>query len=235
MGLDLEVGILADLKDADEEGYGHYVDEFASLNNVLRSEGLDEHVEPDELDEMFSCGMLGYAGIHYLRRIAVHLALGRPTPAPGNEETICDNALSNEYFDSFNAGKDMKYQHLIVHSDAEGFYVPIDFERVIATPTLSGGWVGSTQRLRAECAELAGVLRMPLDMHYEADELWRAADAQLHPRSQSPLRLWPWKRAETEYSGDLVWKRYGVETHACLRLLAACEASLRTKAAIVFC
>jgi len=237
MGLALEVGILADLKDADEEGYASYAEEFENLSNVLRSEGLGEHVEPDELDEIFSCGMLSYTGIHYLRRIAVHLALGKATPAPGNRETYQNLALHEEYFERFNAGNDMKYQHLTVHSDAEGFYVPIDFNRVIATPTLrlSGGWVGSTQRLQAECTQLAGLLRMPLDLHYQSRELSRAADAQLHPHSQSSRRLWPWSTPETRRSGDLTWKQYGVETYACLRLLAACEASLRTKAAIVFC
>ena len=56
MGLALEVGILADLKDADEEGYASYVDEFENLSNArfLRSKGLREHVEPDEADEIFS-------------------------------------------------------------------------------------------------------------------------------------------------------------------------------------
>jgi len=29
--------------------------------------------------------MLSYTGIHFLRRIAVHLALGKSTPAPGNQ------------------------------------------------------------------------------------------------------------------------------------------------------
>ena len=199
MGLALEVGILADLKDADEEGYASYVDAFEKLRIVLRSEGLEEHVEPDEVDDIFSCDMLSYTGIHYLRRIAVHLALGKPNPAPGNRETYHNVALNEEYYESFNAGKDMKYQHLLVHSDANGFYVPIDFKRVITTPTLrlSGGWVGSTQRLQAECAELAGLLRMPLDMDYELRELLSAANTQLHPRSQSSRRLWPWRRPET--------------------------------------
>src|SRR5262245_14801624 len=105
MGLSLEVGILADLKENDEEGYASFVDEFQSLNNVLRSEGLAEHVEPDELDEVFSCDMLGYSGIHYLRRIAVHLALGKPTPAPGDQETFRNIAYSDKYFNGFNAGK----------------------------------------------------------------------------------------------------------------------------------
>ena len=170
MGLALEVGILADLKDANEEGYASYVDAFEKLRIVLRSEGLEEHVEPDEVDDIFSCDMLSYTGIHYLRRIAVHLALGKPNPAPGNRETYHNVALNEEYYEGFNVGKDMKYQHLVVHSDANGFYVPIDFKRVITTPTLrlSGGWVGSTQRLQAECAELAGLLKMPLDMDYES-------------------------------------------------------------------
>jgi hypothetical protein len=237
MGLALEVGILADLKDADEEGYASYVDAFEKLRIVLRSEGLEEHVEPDEVDDIFSCDLLSYTGIHYLRRIAVHLALGKPIPVPGNRETYHNVALNEEYYESFNAGKDMKYQHLLVHSDANGFYVPIDFKRVITTPTLrlSGGWVGSTQRLQAECAELAGLLRMPLDTDYESRELLSAANTQLHPRSQSSRRLWPWRRPETQRSDDLTWKQYGVETYACLRLLAACEVSLRTRAAIVFC
>jgi len=237
MGLGLEVGILADLKDADEEGYAAYVDAFEKLTIVLRSAGLEEHVEPDDMDDIFFCDMLSTSGIHYLRRIAAHLALGRPTPAPGNRETYRNAALNQEYYDSFDAGKDMKYQHLMVHSDAEGFYVPIDFKRVITTPSLrlSGGWVGSTQRVQAECAELAGQHSMPLDMDYESRELSRAVDAQLHPPSRPPRRLWPWKRGNTEHSGDLTWKRYAVETYICLRLLAACEVSLRTKAAIVFC
>jgi|RhiMethySRZTD1v2_1073278.scaffolds.fasta_scaffold857180_2 hypothetical protein len=235
MGLGLEVGILADLKDVDEEGYTSYVEDFARLNIALRAEGLGEHVEPDDLDEVFSCDMMGYSRIHCLRRIAMHLALGHPVPAPGNRETDFNGVPTAEYFDAFGAEKDMKYQHLIVHSDADGFYVPIDFERVICTPSLQGSWVGSTQRLRAECAELASMLGIPSGMDYDSDELSRAVSAQLDPGRRSAPRLWPWKRAEIEPSNDLMWKRYAVEADACLRLLTACEASLLVKAAIVFC
>src|SRR4030095_15105926 len=158
-----------------------------------------------ELDEIFSCDMLSYTGIHYLRRIAVHLALGKSTPAPGNRETYQNVALNEAHLERFNAGKDTKYQHLLVHSDAEGFYVPIDFNRVIATPTLSlsGGWLGSNQRLQAECRELASMLSMPWDMHYDSRELLSAANTQLHPRSQSSRRLWRWRRPETQRSDDL--------------------------------
>jgi hypothetical protein len=236
MGLALDVGILADLKDADEEGYASYVDAFEKLRIALRSEGLEEPVEPDEVDDIFSCDMLSTSGIHYLRRIAVHLALGKLTPAPGNRETYRNVALNEEYYESFNAGKDMKYQHLLVHSDANGFYVPIDFKRVITTPTLrlSGGWLGSTQRLQAECAELAGLLSMPLDMDYESRELLSAANTQLHPRSRSSRRLW----LETTRGSAL--RRFDVEAirrrDLCMPAPArSVRVSLRTRAAIVFC
>jgi len=74
--------------------------------------------------------------------------------------------------------------------------------------------LGSTQRLRAECRELAGILGVPAGMDAEADELMNAIDTQ----GQGPEK----------------WQQYAVETFTCLQLIAACDASLRTKAAIVF-
>jgi hypothetical protein len=82
MGLNLEVGILADLKEADDDGFAYFKEQFKILNQVLSGAGLGTHVEPEELDEVFSCDMYGYSGLHYLRRIGAHLALGRPTPPP---------------------------------------------------------------------------------------------------------------------------------------------------------
>jgi hypothetical protein len=235
MGMGLSVGCLADLKDMDEEAYAVFSDAFRDLDAILRSHGLDGHVEPDELEERFSCDMLGYSGIHYLRRIAANRALGRPTPSPGSPEIFRDTPPEfEEYADRFRSGENLPYQHLIIHSDAEGFYIPIDFERVIATPTLdlSGGWVGSTTRLQTECLELASLLDMPVTMDFEARELLTAAHDQLHPERLWPGRLWrgwPWSRKVVR-----PWMKYAVETHSCLRLLAGCEASLQTRAALVF-
>jgi hypothetical protein len=118
MGLSVEVGILADLKDADEAGDAAYAESFEQLNEVLRAKGLGRHVEPDELDENFSCDLLGYSGIHYLRRIGVHCALRASIPDPGSPEALSDTALTLEYLVRFNAGENPKYQHLIMHSDA---------------------------------------------------------------------------------------------------------------------
>ena len=216
MGLGLEVGVLADLRGTDEEGFSSYHEQFEILNEVLRAEGLAEHAEPQELEDGFSCAMFGYSGLHYLRRVAAHLALGKPIPPPGDGDAYKDPILNQDYWDRFRTGERLEYQHLIVHSDAEGSYVPVDFERalVVTSFPLAGGMLGSTQRLQAECADLAGVLGMPVEMDHESDELWRAPD--------------------TQGRGQLRWQQYGVETFTCLRLLAACDASLRTKAAIVF-
>ena len=79
------MGFSADLKDAGEEVTPSDVDAFEKLRIVLRSEGLEEHVEPDEVDEILSCDMLSYTGIHYSGVSPWNLlALGKPRPPLGN-------------------------------------------------------------------------------------------------------------------------------------------------------
>lgn len=216
MGLDLEVGILADLKEADEEGFAYYKEQFGVLNQVLSGARLAAHVEPEELDDVFSCGMYGYSGLHYLRRVGAHLALGRPIPPPGDKDAADDPILARDYWDRFCAGERLKYQHLIIHSDTEGFYVPVDFERalVVTDSPLVGGMLGSTQQLQTECRDLASLLDVPAGMGGESDEVVEAIGTQGRGRKK--------------------WQQYAVETFTCLQLLAACDASLRTRAAIVF-
>jgi len=212
------VGVLAELKgtDAEPSVSTYYGEQFEIINKILRAEGLAEHVEPLEPEETFSCQMYGYSGLHYLRRVAAHLALGRRVPPPGDGDAAKDPILYQEYWRRYEAGERLTYEHLIVHSDAEGFYVPVDFERPrdLSSLKLAGDIVGSVQRLQAECTDLAGALDMPTAMNHEAEELWEAI--------------------ETQGLGELRWQQYGVETFSCLRLLAACGVSLRTGAAIVF-
>ena len=218
MGLALEVGVLADLKGTDDEASvsALHGEQFEIINKFLRADGLREHIEPHEPNETFSCGMLGYSGLHHLRRVAAHLALGKPIPPPGNKDADKDPLLYGEYWQRFQTGERLKYQHLNVHSDAEGYYVPVDFERPrdLTEFQLAGGWVGSTQRLHAECSDLAHDLDMPIETDHESDEIW--------------------KLLETQGQGQLRWQQYGIETFTCLRLLAASEVSLRARAAIVF-
>ena len=218
MGLALEVGVLADLKGTDDEESVSTLhnEQFEIINKALRADGLGEHIEPQEPSETFSCGMFGYSGLHYPRRIAAHLALGKPIPPPGDQHADKDPLLYGEYWQRFEAGERLKFQHLIVHNDAEGYYVPVDFERPrdLTEFQLTGGWGGSTQRLHAECNDLARALNMPVEMDHESDEIWDLL--------------------KTQGQGQLRWQQYGIETFTCLRLLAASEVSLRAGAAIVF-
>src|SRR5262249_15383958 len=144
LGLDLTVGVLADPNEA--ENYALYKAQFEIINKVLRTEGLSEHVEPEELADIFTCDM-SYTAVHCLRRVAAYLALGKPIPPPGGGDAPEDPILGLDYWDQLRKDQRLKYQHLIVHSDAEGFYVPVDFERPFDTSSESSDcWMlGSTQ------------------------------------------------------------------------------------------
>jgi hypothetical protein len=85
----------------------------------------------------------GYSGLHYLRRIAAHLALRGALPAPGDDGASDDPVLA-EYFTRateeprglrrfFGRPKRprLRFDPLILRSDAEGFYLPIDFTDVL--------------------------------------------------------------------------------------------------------
>jgi hypothetical protein len=204
MGLGLEVGILAGLLEMDKEGYAHYKEQFQVVRQVLSNSAQANHVEPEEVEGIFTCDMAGYSPLHCLRCVGAHLALGRSFPPPGNLDAYKDPVLT-EYHQRFRNGDKLRFQHLILHSDAEGFYVPVDFELVIDAQSmhLAGGWLGSTQRLQAECQQIEALLNA----------------------SYPPVRKSWWSREPAQY---------GPERFAIHQLLQACEASLRMKAAIVF-
>jgi hypothetical protein len=225
VGLSISVGLGAEVREeGDDETLAYLEDQFEVINDLLESFGLPPHREPYELeaDQTLSLALFGYSGLHYLRRVAAHLALGEELPTPGDEEAAGDPVLS-EYYQLFDEqlaeGKAaaMRFQHLIIHSDAEGYYLPLDFPEVIhADPSLevAGDTIGSAPRLLAECMELAAALELPDDLDPEADEVWEAAESQ----------------GEAEAK----WQRYGIESHTCLALIRACRASVATGAAVVF-
>jgi hypothetical protein len=83
------------------------------------------------------------------------------------------------------------------HSDAEGFYLPIDFADVIVPPEdagVAGGYIGSSFALLRECEELARSIGVPLDLDTETDELFKGGD------------------------GSQRWHAYHVEARVCLVL-----------------
>ncbi len=230
MGLDITVGILADLRNRDPEGFRYYKQIFTRLNKALKAENLPEHHEPIDLNgaRPLSYQMYGYHGLHYLRRIAAHLWAGKGLPPPGDDQAVKD-PLVGEY--DFTLGRDSggvqlpgdssrkvrKFDHLMFHSDCEGFYVPIKFEEVIfpdRSLDIPGDMVGSSYMLLEECKILAEALELPLELNPESEEVWEAPDNQ--------------------GQGKVKWKRYGVESFTCLRLYHACKTSINLGAAIVF-
>jgi hypothetical protein len=229
VGLSLCVGCVTDLKVDDPEGAGVYSEYFSFVGHVMAGAGLPPHLEPSDC-EVWSAQMFGYSGLHYLRRIAAHIDAALPLPPPGDDRSSSDPILES-YFSNV-IGKEpgvllrlfkkqprfaRSFDHLIVHSDAEGFYVPQDFSEVLFADDrkLPGGMLGSVPRLLAELDRLANILGVPDDLHSEAEELWEAAD--------SPG------------AGDALWQKYGIESFSCVVLREACHKSLATGAALVFC
>jgi hypothetical protein len=222
MGLTVEVGILVDVAESDPDALESLREDFAAANAALYEDGLPTYDEPETASwEPLSFDMYGYSGLHYLRRIAAHVAARSELPPPGTDDASSDPVLE-AYYDAVTKGWrpfrrssriDRRFDHLLLHSDAEGFYVPVEFENVLFTDDVPGAMIGSAQALVRELEELAAALGVPTELDPESDELAEASEEQ----------------------GDGEgWKRYGVESFTCVRLLAAARASLDRGAAVVF-
>jgi hypothetical protein len=221
MGLAVEVGLLSLHK---KNGSDAEIprNEFNRLTDFLAENGYKDFHEPEDCPTV-SYGMYGYSGLHYLRRIAAHLDLKGLEPAPGKFDGVApdQDAVLAEYYKLADAKVQLpqrRFDHLICHSDAEGFYVPIDFIDVLTDSTKTKVWgefVGSSYRLAEECQVLANFLQLPLDLDPEDVAFFDAVDSQ--------------------GIGEHKWQKYGVESFTCIRLLNAARHSIETGAAIVFC
>jgi hypothetical protein len=227
MALTLTVGILASVRRYNPERLTYYFQQIAAINSALLERGLPEHEEPEEVED-WSVEMYGHSGLHTLRRVAAHLWAGKGVPEPakrgpaGVPEASTDPVLG-EYYDEVRSWLEsgvaryrMAYEHLILHSDDRGYYLPMRISQVIfAHPTLAvaGTMIGSAPVLMDECRQLLGALGVSLDLDHESDVLREAVN--------NPGR-------------GIGWERYGIEVESCLKLIAACQRSLETGAAVVF-
>jgi len=159
MGLSITVGILADLIENDPEGAEFVRDELDVINEVLRQHGLPIHEEPTSLPSLenrseltdFPYSFLHYLWRFYARRIAYPDQI--PPPVVGIEalkrDPVPDKIASPAH-------------HLLWHADGMGYYVPIDFPKVLEDRRIAGAGVGSSVRLRDELIGVAAPLGITL-------------------------------------------------------------------------
>lgn len=229
MGLDLIVGIRALIED--DEGRVAFDRDIAMVNRALGAAGIRPHSEPEASPEdVFSCQMWGYSGLHDLRRLAAHLQANRdPAPFPGQSDAIADPLLRALYDQAAKeddrseaamlttADPATRFDHLIFHSDADGMYLPTEFRDVVIGRDTEGGpafAIGSSYALRRECETIGAWLELPLELDPEAAEVWAAA--------------------ESPPSDGLKWERFGVESFCCLRLHRASRRSIEQAMALLF-
>jgi hypothetical protein len=162
MSLAIEIGLLADLIQHDPQGAEWMRQSFAQVNQVLAERGLATHDEPATLPPLPSRAGLHsypYSFLHHLRRFyarAVNDPAWTPTPLPEGQDPAQDPVVMEETY--------KMRSHLLCHSDAEGFYLPLDFHAPIFDDTgrIPGGVLGSSYRLREELASIAPRLNIIL-------------------------------------------------------------------------
>ncbi|MBC6462350.1 hypothetical protein [Actinomadura sp. HBU206391] len=228
MGLDVVVGVFGEF---DEDECAEFAEDFAVVRRELSAAGLPSWQEPrlDE-DDVVLQDMLGYSGLHHLRRVAAHLAASGTVPAPVEENPADDPVLKaayaggpahawtvkGEFVDRRGAAAaEPTFDHLIQHSDCEGYYVPVDFAPVLISDDVLGGYVGSSQRLLEECLRVAEALDLPIDLDPDSDEIRDLLDGRVEPTVE--------------------WQRHGIASLTCLQLIEAAWHSIDTGAAIAFC
>ena len=239
MGLTVAVGLYAQSLAEGEEEAKFFNESFDLLNQVLTENGMQSHAEPDAIpqSDYFEASMWGYGGVHALRRLAAYLSIKGQLPEPAEYAAHIDdpvyaefNNLHERYLEKSarrgflelfkKRAPPPPFQHLIMHSDAEGFYVPQAFDEVIVDWTQPqrpglGMMVGSSVKLLEECEVLAESLNLPADFDPESEEFLEILDAP--PVTGDP------------------WQILAVEAHTVANLANAARRSLKLGAAIQFC
>jgi len=217
VGFKITVGILGHLKrSSDEERFQCFSDIFCRLNQVLMDEGLPTYCEPSNPNEVSWTIGMEYMGLHYLKRMAAHIALHGKLPKPVYGGPLDDDSY-HAYIETLGlSAENYHFDHLIFHSDCLGFYLPVDFETVIFPDVewqIPGDMIGSSYRLRDECRIIAKYLELEGKFHFKPDEFLKACE---HPE------------------GGALWQQYPVESFVCIVLYQASTKSIQSGAAIVF-
>lgn len=150
MGLAISSGELAYTLKEDPEGAEWIEKDLVIINSKLKKNGIKEHTEPKDLPEVKMSCIEGfpYSFLHYLRRIYALDYLGK-------EVTPTNGDLTKQDDDIIDEASEMMDSHLLCHSDAEGYYVPIEFDDVIFSEEIPGGMLGSSYKLFSEIIKIA--------------------------------------------------------------------------------
>jgi len=162
MGLGIFVGELAwRLADGrDSEGVEECRRGLAEVNRVLAEHGLPPHVEPELLPNFRSRSRLDHMPYSWIADLHRAIAYARRaptefTPVRQGEDSFNDVRVVYER----SVARD---SHLVCHS-GEGYYVPIDFPRLLDDGRIKGGTVGSSQRALKELIQVAPLLRISIE------------------------------------------------------------------------
>lgn len=209
--------VVGALVDAEDDDYTEMVRaDFVAISELLARAGAPQWTEPDlDGDEGAEFEVWGYSGLHTIRRLAVHLAADGRLPEPlDRTQQATDDPLLSQVYEAAPSDHPGPFDHLVHHSDCEGYYVPVDFAHVIVDKKAPGRSLGSSVRLLAETRRLAEALGLPEHLDPDSEEVSDALDAE-DPAAEG-------------------WQRYHVESYVCLQLLRAAKLSVSTGAAIAF-
>lgn len=166
MGLSVATGGLAYSMEngGDPEDLDWHGQQLTALGELLAEEGLPAHEEPTVQGAAVSRARTSgvpYSFLHYLRRAyaRAYEYPDQPLTPVADGEQASDDPVIEEVGCTFDC-------HLIVHSDCEGYYVPIEFDDVLfADEELGipgGGMVGSSTVLMRELVYVAPYLGITL-------------------------------------------------------------------------
>jgi hypothetical protein len=196
------------------------------INQELKGRGLPEHHEPEEVPggKAWSCRIAGDY-LTPLRRLAAHVRLRLVRdeeeefdewPAPW--DAVWYVGYEDPYLDEYYTDASELFDHLMYHSDYQGYYVPIDFyEPLYPSGELFdqlGGQIGSTQGLLRDCEEVAKMIGLPTYLDADSKCFFDAV--------ASAAKL------------GQGWWRYPTECERCLKMIAACRKSLEWGSIIEF-
>lgn len=184
MGLAMSVGLLIGL-DGDPEGIEWRKSDLAVINTALSENGLPEHIAPKKIGSQKYRGHISsfpYSYIHYLRRAIAYQINGIAlTPADGDPAD--DPILEEELF--------MMSSHVICHSDAEGFYLPVDFsEPLFSNDEFFGSCFGVIRELTAVAPSLGITLEGGVLTDAEAKKLADNGEDPLSIEKVSWFTMW---------------------------------------------